>query len=68
MDVSLIANEVVDSMLKRGEKGGAVMLCELDIGKAYGHINWNYPLLVLQRMRFGSKWIGWIKMVNCLPC
>ena len=32
MDASLIANEVIDSMDKRKEKG---ILCKLDIEKAY---------------------------------
>ena len=36
LDASLIANEVIDSWLKRGEKG---LICKLDIEKAYDNIN-----------------------------
>ena len=36
LDGSLIANEVVDSWKKRGEKG---LICKLDIEKTYDSIN-----------------------------
>ena len=58
MDASLMVNEVIDTMLKRKEKG---VLCKLDIEKAYDQINWNCILKVMQKMGFGTKWIRWIK-------
>ncbi|RVW92931.1 LINE-1 reverse transcriptase-like [Vitis vinifera] len=58
---SLIANEVIDSWQKRKEKG---LICKLDIEKAYNSINWKFLLKVLQKMGFGSKWLGW--MWSCL--
>ena len=58
MDVSLMANKVIDTMLKRKEKE---VLCKLDIKKAYEQINWNCILKVMQKMGFGTKWIRWIK-------
>ena len=58
MDASLMANEVIDTMLKRKEKG---VLCKLDIEKAYDQINWNCILKVMQKMGFGTKWIRLIK-------
>ena len=57
LDAVLIANEVVDSILRRKEKG---ILCKLDIEKAYDHIRWDFLLQTLERMGFGSKWIRWI--------
>ncbi|RVX17733.1 Transposon TX1 uncharacterized 149 kDa protein [Vitis vinifera] len=39
LDGSLIANEVIDSWQKRGEKG---LICKLDIEKAYDSINWHF--------------------------
>ena len=57
LDAVLIANEVVDSILRRKEKG---ILCKLDIEKAYDHIRWDFLLQILERMGFGSKWISWI--------
>ena len=58
LDASLIANEVIDSMQKRKERG---ILCKLDIEKAYDQINWSFILKVLKKMGFGDKWVGWIE-------
>ena len=58
LDASLIANEVIDSMQKRNERG---ILCKLDIEKAYDRINWSFVLKVLKRMGFWEKWVGWIE-------
>ena len=58
MDASLMANEVIDTMLKMNENG---VLCKLDIEKAYDQINWNCILKVMQKMGFGTKLIRWIK-------
>ena len=61
LDGSLIANEVIDSWQKREEKG---LICKLDIEKAYDSINWQFLLKVMQKMGFGSKWMGW--MWSCI--
>ena len=45
LNAVLIANEAIDSMLKRNE---SEVLCKLDMEKAYDHINWNFLLLVMQ--------------------
>ena len=58
LDASLIANEVIDSMQKRKERG---ILCKLDIEKAHDQINWSFILKVLKKMGFGDKWVGWIE-------
>ena len=58
LDASLIANEVIDSMQKRKERG---ILCKLDIEKAYDQINWKFILKVLKKMGFGNKWVNWIE-------
>ena len=57
LDASLIANEVIDSWQKRGEKG---LICKLDIEKVYDIIDWQFLLKILQKMGFGSKWLGWV--------
>ena len=57
LDAVLIANEAVDSILRRKEKG---ILCKLDIEKAYDHIRWDFIQQTLERMGFGSKWIRWM--------
>ncbi|RVW39747.1 hypothetical protein CK203_074686 [Vitis vinifera] len=55
LDAALIANEAIDSLLKRNESG---VLCKLDLEKAYDHINWNFLLFVLQSMGFGRSGPG----------
>ena len=58
LDAFLIANEAIDSMTRRKEKG---ILCKLDVEKNYNNLNWKFILMVLREMGFGSKWIGWIQ-------
>ena len=58
LDASFIANDVIDSMQKRKERG---ILCKLDIEKAYDQINWKFILKVLKKMGFGDKWVSWIE-------
>ena len=58
MDASLLANEVIDTMLKRKERG---VLCKLDIEKAYDQINWVCIIKILIKMGFGAKWVNWVK-------
>ncbi|RVW95977.1 hypothetical protein CK203_027617 [Vitis vinifera] len=58
LDAALTANEAIDSPLKGDEAG---VLCKLDLEKAYDHINWDFLLIVMQKMGFGEKWAGWIR-------
>ena len=53
LDAVLIANEAIDSMLKRNENG---LLCKLDMEKAYDHISWNFPFIVMRKLGFWEKW------------
>ena len=55
LDATLIANEAVDSMLRRNDGG---VVCKLDIEKAYDHVNWEYVLEVMRRMGFGQRWLS----------
>ena len=58
LDAFLIANEVIDSMVKKKEKG---ILCKLDIEKAYDRINWKFLFGMLRKMGFRLKLVKWIK-------
>ena len=64
LDASLIANVVIDSVVKKKERG---ILCKLDIEKAYDNINWKFLFRVLQKVGFGPKWVSWIKQCVILP-
>ncbi|RVW90722.1 putative ribonuclease H protein [Vitis vinifera] len=52
LDASLIANEVIDSWKKRGEKG---LICKLDIEKAYDSVNWKFLMRVMQKWGLGTS-------------
>ena len=39
LDASLIANEVIDSMAKKKERG---VICKLDIENVYDRLNWKF--------------------------
>ena len=58
LDAVLIANELVDSSLRRKKCG---LVYKLDIEKAYDSISWEFLYQVLGRMGFGSRWLTWIK-------
>ena len=64
LDVSLIVNEIMDSIVKKKDSG---VLYKLDIKKAYDHINWSFLLKMLQKMGFGIKWVKWIRWCISTP-
>ena len=39
-------------------------LLKLDFHKAYDSVNWSFLELVMSKLGFGRKWIGWI--MNCV--
>ena len=58
LDAVLIANEIVDSSLRRKERG---LICKLDIEKAFDTISWEFLYHVMGKMGFGGRWMSWIK-------
>ena len=58
LDAALVANEVINSILKSHE--GAV-LCKIDIEKTYDHVDWSFLLSVMSMMGFGEKWLRWMQ-------
>ena len=58
LDATLIANEVVDFMMRRNDGG---LVCKLDIKKAYDHLTWEFVLEEMRRMGFGPRWLAKIK-------
>ena len=37
------------------------LLCKSDIEKVNDHVNWNCVIAMMDKMGFGSKWLGWIR-------
>ena len=58
LDAILIANELVDSSLRKKK---CRLVCKLDIEKAYDSIGWEFLYKVLDKMGFGSQWLSWMK-------
>ena len=52
LDAVLIANEAVDTIIRRKESS---IVCKLDIEKAYDHLSWEFLFQVLERMGFGKR-------------
>ncbi|XP_071727663.1 uncharacterized protein [Rutidosis leptorrhynchoides] len=61
LDGALVANEVVED-LKRNKKHGLIF--KVDFEKAFDSLNWDYLLVVMKCMGFGTKWCKWIS--SCL--
>ena len=58
LDVALIGNEAIDSLLKSNSCG---LICKLDIEAAYDYVSWSFLLMMLKKMGFGDRWISWIE-------
>lgn len=59
LDCSLIANACIDYWTKAKKTG---VVCQIDMEKAYNHVNWEFLLWVLLQMGFGKKWCFWIRI------
>ena len=52
LDVVFVAKEAINSILKSNV---GTILSKLDIEKAYDHVDWSFPISVLEKMGFGEK-------------
>ncbi|GJX37033.1 reverse transcriptase domain, reverse transcriptase zinc-binding domain protein [Tanacetum coccineum] len=57
LDGVLIANETMEFLKKKKEKG---LIFKIDFEKAYDSINWNFLINIMKRMGFGEKWCHWV--------
>ncbi|XP_026396605.1 uncharacterized protein LOC113291268 [Papaver somniferum] len=58
LDGILIANELIDSILKSKVPG---LLCKIDFEKAFDHVNWKFLDNALEKMSYGSKRGRWVQ-------
>ena len=56
-DGVLIANEILDEGKRRKRRGLAI---KLDFEKAYGNLNRNFLIKMLNSFEFPEKWVRWI--------
>ncbi|GKG02295.1 cysteine-rich receptor-like protein kinase, partial [Tanacetum coccineum] len=57
LDGVLIANETMEFLKKKKEKG---LIFKVDFKKAYDSINWRFLLGIMRIMGFCNKWIKWV--------
>lgn len=67
LDAALIANKVIDGLLKSGMNE---ILCKLDVEKEYDHLTWSFVFCILNRLAFGENLCSWIKSLHyiCIVC
>ena len=65
LDGLLVANECLHSM---NQERRPVLICKLDLEKAYDSVDWDFLDYFLLRMGFGSKWRKWIKECVSSAC
>nr|XP_043616324.1 uncharacterized protein LOC122588274 [Erigeron canadensis] len=58
LDGPLLLNEVIDWYKAKRKK---LLLFKIDFAKAYDSLSWDFLFYMLHIMRFGDKWISWIK-------
>lgn len=58
LDSVLVANEIIHEA-KRRKKSSFVL--KIDFEKAYDTVDWEFLLYMLRRLKFGEKWVQWIK-------
>lgn len=58
LDAFVVANDATNSTLK---VGSIVVICKLNIEKAYDHVQWAVLFAIMEKMDFVHKWIRWIQ-------
>ncbi|GKV41205.1 hypothetical protein SLEP1_g48771 [Rubroshorea leprosula] len=61
VDNVLVLNEVVDEVRRKKQRA---FIFKADFVKAYDCVNWSFLEWMMQRLGFGTKWLGWI--MECL--
>ena len=60
LDNILVAFEILHHMKTKKMGKTGFMAMKLDMSKAYDKVEWQFLVKIMERMRFHSKWIGWI--------
>ncbi|GJU13333.1 putative ribonuclease H-like domain-containing protein [Tanacetum coccineum] len=63
LDGVLIENETMDYFKKTSKRG---LIFKVDFEKAYDSINWSFLLTIMNRMRFGGKWVKVYLQSSCM--
>ena len=58
----MVAIEVLHFMNAKTRGEDRYVSLKLDISKAYDHMDWNYLMVVLNKMGFHHRWIHWMRM------
>lgn len=64
VDGVVVAQEVIHSLKKTGNKG---MMIKLDLAKAYDKLSWQYLQRIIEAYGFDDRWIAWIMSMISTP-
>lgn len=64
-DNIIVAHEVFHFLKHKKVGRKAYVAIKLDLNKAYDRVCWDFLFLVMEKMGFDAKWIGWIKQCVC---
>jgi hypothetical protein len=60
-DNSILAHEMLHSLKSKRGRGG-LMAVNVAMEKAFDKMEWNFLLVILQKLGFHAKWINWIRL------
>jgi hypothetical protein len=60
-DNSILSHEMLHSLKNKRERGG-LMAVNIDMEKAFDKMEWDFLLIIMEKLGFHPKWINWIRI------
>ncbi|CAN1318107.1 LINE-1 retrotransposable element ORF2 protein [Linum perenne] len=62
-DSIIILHEVIHKLKNRRKGRNYDFVLKVDMMKAYDRVSWDFLFIILEKMGFSSRWVGWIKAI-----